>query len=196
MYDPENEKTLVLAAQAGDRDAFGQLYDAILPGLYGYVRSRVPHTVDAEDLVSDVFLVIVQKLAKFRWQYPGSFRAWAFQIARRKVVDFYRRKPLLVDGVDEDEPLPDSSSLVPEMQILQREMQAGMLRLVGKLSPRKQEVVLLRFYGGLRNNEIAAVLNLNERTVSAHLSRALNELQAELARETTNLFLTREHNYD
>ncbi len=195
MYDPEQERSLVFAAQAGDREAFGRLYDALLPGLYGYLRVRMPSTAETEDLVSDVVLILVQKLKKFRWRHPGSFRAWVFQIARRKLADYYRRNPVLNQGLGENETLPDSSP-TPEMHALHREMQAGVLERVGELSPRKREVVLLRYFGGLRNNEIAAVLGLGERTISAHLSRALHELQQGLDGDAENLLLIRESTHD
>lgn len=195
MYDLEQEKTLVHAAQAGDQGTFGRLYDALFPGLYGYVRLRMSATVEAEDLVSEVVLTVVQKLDKFHWRYPGSFRAWIFQIARRKLVDYYRRNPTTNEALDENETVSDSSP-TPETQALQHETRARILRLVKELSPRKQEVVLLRYFGGLQNKEIAAVLDLDERTISAHLSRALGKLQKELGKDTRNLLLTKESGYD
>jgi RNA polymerase sigma-70 factor (ECF subfamily) len=195
MYDLEREKSLIQAAQAGDRVAFERLYDAFFPGLYGYVRSRMPTTVDAEDLVSDVALRMVQKLSDFHWRYPGSFRAWLFQIARRKLVDYYRRNPTTNEALAETEAVPDSSP-TPEVQTLQREEQAGVLGLIKGLSSRKQEVILLRYFGGLQNKEIAAVLDLDERTISAHLSRALSELQKGLDKDTETFLLTKEPSYD
>jgi RNA polymerase sigma-70 factor (ECF subfamily) len=195
MYDLEREKSLIQAAQAGDRGAFERLYEAFFPGLYGYVRSRMSTTVDAEDLVSDVVLSIVQSLSDFRWRHPGSFRAWVFQIARRKLADHYRQNPMSPDTLDENETLPDATP-TPEMQTLHREIRAGVLRSVKTLSARKQEVVLLHYFGGLQNKEIAAVLDLDERTVSAHLSRALSELQRELDRDTKNLRLNKEPSHD
>lgn len=195
MYELELEKSLVLAAQAGDRDAFGRLYTAILPGLYGYIRSRMPSTVEAEDLVSDVILMMVKKLGDFRWLNPGSFRAWVFQIARRKLVDKYRRSTVPNTEIDGNETLPDPAP-TPEMQVLCHETREGVLGLVEKLSPRKQEVILLRYFGGLQNNEIAAVLELDERTISSYLSRAMDELQANLASNANELFLTKEYTYD
>ena len=49
--------------------------------------------------------------------------------------------------------------------------------------PRRREIVLLRFASGLRNQEIARVLNLDERTVASHLCRALEDLQQQYQRE-------------
>ncbi len=195
MYDLEREKSLIHAAQAGDRRAFESLYEAFFPGLYGYVRSRMSTTVAAEDLMSDVVLKVVQKIEDFHWRYPGSFRAWIFQIARRELADYYRRNHMSNELLDENENLSDAT-LTPELQTLQREMREDLLGLVGNLSTRKREVVLLRYFGGLQNKEIAAVLDLDERTISAYLSRALSELQKELNQETKHLLLTREPRYD
>ena len=52
-----------------------------------------------------------------------------------------------------------------------------MRRLVAALPPRRQEVIRLRFFGGLSSREIAAILDLDERTVASNLSRALVDLQ-------------------
>jgi RNA polymerase sigma factor (sigma-70 family) len=49
--------------------------------------------------------------------------------------------------------------------------------MIAKLSPRRRDIVTLRFFGGLRNQEIAAVLKLDERSVASHLSRALEDLR-------------------
>jgi DNA-directed RNA polymerase specialized sigma24 family protein len=58
------------------------------------------------------------------------------------------------------------------------------------LSPRRQEVVTLRFYGGLRNREIARVLGLDERTVAAHLCRAIQDLEGMCAAQTRTGLVT------
>jgi len=195
MYDPEQEKSLIFKAQAGNREAFGRLYDALLPGLYGYVRARMSSTAEAEDVVSEVVLTAVQKLQGFRWRHPGAFRAWVFQIARRKLADHYRRNPGFNRETEENETLPDASP-TPEMQAIQHETRADLLERIRRLSSRKQEVVLLRYFGGLRNKEIAGVLGLNERTVSAHLSRALEELQKSLQEDAKRILFTRERSYD
>ncbi len=51
------------------------------------------------------------------------------------------------------------------------------------LTPRRREIILLRFSSGLRNQEIASVLNLDERTVASHLCRALEDLQQQYQQE-------------
>lgn len=181
MYDLENEKKLVTEAKKGKHHAIAQLYDGLFPGVYAYTRMRLPTTADAEDVVSETFLAVVNRLADFQWQQAGSFRAWVFQIARHHIANFYRR-----NGGDTAVPLeehPDTLITDPaavENRFIQSELKNYLLTEINQLSPRRQEIVLLRYFGGLRNNEIAAALELDERTVSAHLSRALAQLQEAL----------------
>ncbi|HET7078316.1 MAG TPA: sigma-70 region 4 domain-containing protein, partial [Chloroflexia bacterium] len=59
---------------------------------------------------------------------------------------------------------------------------ADLHRLIATLSPRRREVITLKFFGGLQNREIAAVLGLDERTVASHLCRALEDLYARYTR--------------
>ncbi len=55
--------------------------------------------------------------------------------------------------------------------------------MIETLSPRRQEVITLRFFGELRNQEIAEILSLDERTVASHLCRAIEDLQNKYQQE-------------
>ncbi|MEJ2748247.1 MAG: sigma-70 family RNA polymerase sigma factor [Anaerolineae bacterium] len=181
MYLLEKEKKLVAQAKKGNRRAIATLYDGLFPGIYAYTRMRLPTTADAEDIVSETFLAVVDRLPDFQWQHSGSFRSWVFQIARNHIANFYRR-----NGHRTTVPLPEAAHALAtaptalEDSFVQKQSLDHLLLKINELSPRRQEVVLLRYFGGLRNNEIAAALELDERTISAHLSRALADLQAEL----------------
>ena len=52
-----------------------------------------------------------------------------------------------------------------------------MRKLIETLSPRRKETILLKYFAGLRNQEIAHLLSLDERTVASHISRGLADLQ-------------------
>ncbi len=77
-----------------------------------------------------------------------------------------------------------SADPAPNECALRHEASATLHRHLRALPPRRQEVVALRFFGGLRNREIAAVLDLDERTVAAHLSRGLLDLHRRYQRTT------------
>jgi RNA polymerase sigma-70 factor (ECF subfamily) len=168
-----------LIRQARDNpEHFRELYRAYFPKVYAYVAYHVAYANDAEDVVSEVFLKAMKGIGQFRGE---SFAAWLFGIARNAISTFYRRNghaslDALADELHADTPTPD-------VLVMQAETREEMLRLIGTLSPRRQEVITLKFFGGLRNQEIAEVLGLDERSVASHLCRALRDLHERYERQ-------------
>jgi len=160
-----------------DARAFERLYNLYFPRVYAYVSYRVGRVQDTEDLVADTFLKAVTGLRKFQWRREGSFASWLFRIAHNAVTDYYRQ----IGRCDEPLPLDDlpqlvSGTLRPEDMVLQNEKFAHLRHLIATLPPRRQEVITLKFFGELRNSEIAGVLGLDERTVASHLCRGIEDL--------------------
>lgn len=179
---PEQERETIQQAQA-DPQAFARLYDHYFPRIHAYVCYRVHSPQDAEDIIATVFLRAIRQLKRFRWRNGGSFAAWLFRIAHNLVVDHYRRHKRVALPLEPGEDLADLASRapLPEEVLTQQETFRQMRELIATLSPRRQEIITLRFFGGLRNHEIAAILGLDERTVAAHLSRGLQDLQRRYA---------------
>jgi RNA polymerase sigma-70 factor (ECF subfamily) len=174
--DLEEERSLIQNARS-NFEAFQELYRVYFPRVYAYIAYRVGRAQETEDIASDIFLKIVEGLGKFEWRGEGSFAAWIFRLAHDRVADFHRqdRRRAAILSLDE---LPDlrANDLLPPEIILQKEKFACLQRLIATLSPRRQEIITLKFFGGLRNNEIAEILSLDERTVAAHLCRGLEDL--------------------
>lgn len=173
-----DEHDLVARARRGDAEAFRALYARYLPRVYAYVAYRVGRAQDAEDITAEVFVKAVAGLARFEDRGAGAFGGWLFRIAHNQVALFYRQQRRAGESIPLEE-LPDVSSgeLLPELAVQRKEQFARLRALILALAPRRREVVLLRFFGGLCNQEIAEVLGLDERTVAAHLSRALDDLR-------------------
>jgi RNA polymerase sigma-70 factor (ECF subfamily) len=178
MMSPEQERACIQRART-DPTAFGPLYDQYFPRVHAYVRYRVYDLHDAENVIADVFLRAIQNSGRFRWRHTNSFAAWLFRIARNRVIDYrrqHRRVPLLIEPEDDLVAVADQA-LSPEDVVAQQGTFYKMRTLIATLSPRRQEIITLRFYAGLHNREIARVLGLDERTVAAHLCRALQDLE-------------------
>ncbi len=157
-------------------ERFHELYDAYFPRIYAYVAYRVQRAEDAEDVVAEVFMRVVRHLNRFEYRGEGSFAAWIFRIAYNEVQQFHRSRgseALLLDDLPEIQ----AHHLTPDQALLRKETFAQLSRMIASLTPRRRDIVTLRFFGGLRNQEIATVLNLDERSVASHLSRALNDLR-------------------
>jgi len=177
--DAGRERAL-LAVAARDDDAFRQLYDFYLPRVYAYVGYRMPPE-ETEDIVAEVFARMARGLGRFRWRGPGSFSAWLFRIAHNEVAGYHRRagRAARVETLDAAADVRDDRA-TPDEAAESAERVRRVRRLVEALPPRRQEVILLKFFGGLPNREIAAILGLDERTVASHLCRALDDLERRL----------------
>ena len=90
-----SDSALILAHRSGDDSAFTVLMDRHRDPVMGFLVNRVGD--DAEDLFQETWTRV--NLGLDQYQDAGSFRAWLFQIARRLVIDHYRRKSTRVQLV-------------------------------------------------------------------------------------------------
>ena len=176
--DTEEEKSLIINAQQ-DIAEFQKIYRLYFPRVYAYMGYHTGRSQDTEDLVAETFLKAVNHLRTFNWQGKGSFAAWIFRIAQNAVNDFYRRSWRNQKEIQLEE-LPDieASTLLPSDIMAQKEKFLYLRKLIDSLSPRLKETILLKFFGGLRNREIAELLQLDERTVAANLCRSIKKLHS------------------
>jgi RNA polymerase sigma-70 factor, ECF subfamily len=175
-HPPPDERALVREAQQ-HADGFRRLYQQYFPRVYAYVAYRIGQRQDVEDVVSTIFIKVMEHLRRFEDRGAGSFAAWLFRIALNEVHQFYRTQQRH-EWVSLDE-LPEITAPQgsPDDQLQRQERFARLARWLAQLSPRRREIISLRFFAELRNQEIAAVLGLDERTVASHLCRGLEDLQ-------------------
>ena len=177
------DTTLVRAAQKGDRTAYGQLYSRYAHMVHGILLSRVsPHQV--EDLVQDVFLQALPKLASLR--DPASFPGWLAAIARNRATDFHRHcKP----DVSLDEAPQFEKSAPPPLTIRQTSHSSAearaVLEAIHSLPEAYREPLILRLVAGMTGPEIAARTGLTHGSVRVNLSRGMQQLREILNRKVS-----------
>ncbi|MBW4439486.1 MAG: sigma-70 family RNA polymerase sigma factor [Pleurocapsa minor GSE-CHR-MK-17-07R] len=158
------------------RAAFRPLFDRYYARIYGYVAARVGGGTAAEDITSETFRRALSGLGTFECRHEASFAGWIFRIASNEVgrhlARYASRYTVTLDEVEDTWAGP----MDVEGDVQQRELLSEVQSMIGRLSPRRQEIISLRFYGELRNHEIAALLGLDERTVASHLCRAIDQL--------------------
>ena len=172
-------EALVAAAQSGDEMAFSQLYDLLFERLWRYVSFRVDGA-EVEDLVSEIWLKIVQNMKKYQVQSGATFSSWAFRIAHNIVIDFYRKKKEVL-GLETDEndffaQLPDGER-TPDQIALKASEYEGLHAALLKLKPDHREILQLKFLEGFSNKEIAAITKRTEVNVRVLQLRALREIR-------------------
>lgn len=182
---PAHEERALIGQMPGNPAAFRRLYQHYFPRVFAYVAYRVETRQEAEDLTATVFLKAVESLPRFEYRGAGSFATWLFRIAHNEVQGFYRtlhrREIVPLDDLPEIE----SAEPLPDEALARKEQFAQLRQALSTLSPRRQEIITLRFFAGLKNQEIASVLALDERTVASHLCRGLEDLKQACQNEET-----------
>ena len=160
----------------GRADEIADLYRQYLPRILNYIRMRVDGEDLAQDLTAAVFERAISRQHTLR--KPEAFGAWIFRIARTTVAGYYRNRRTTVPlDLAECQEAPDPSP--PELLMRQQEYER-VRQALSALSEREQEIIRLKFGGGLRNKEIARVLRLRAGHVAVILYRALHKLRARL----------------
>jgi RNA polymerase sigma-70 factor (ECF subfamily) len=164
---------LAAAASAGDLEAVGRLYDAMVGPVYRYVAIRVHQREDAEDLTQLVFERIVSSLPRYRPR-GRPFEAWAFRIARNAVIDHVRRDRAHEPLSDGHEAAHDET---PDRLTVRSEEIRELRRAIASLTVDQQEALALRFAAGLSAEEAAAVMGRRAGTVRGLTFRAIASLR-------------------
>jgi RNA polymerase sigma-70 factor (ECF subfamily) len=90
---------MLARAKKGESEGITALYHHFLPGIFGYIAARVPDRCIAEDLTSEVFLKMVEGIARVRTQEEAGIAAWLFQVARITIAGYYRQQEKQPDCV-------------------------------------------------------------------------------------------------
>jgi RNA polymerase sigma factor (sigma-70 family) len=150
------------------------LFDAYYEPVYRFVYFRVGHQQTAEDLVSHVFEKVIKHFYRFKKQQGATEKSWIFTIARNTVIDHYRTQKQTEDISDYD--VADTTEM-PDIALdtaMNLEMVQSHLKA---LTDRQREVLLLRYQSDFSNVEIAALLDIDQKTVSSILSQAIKRLK-------------------
>lgn len=170
-----DDKALIRAAK-DDREAFDILYRRYVDQVYRYCYSRVGRRADAEDLTAQTFLAALQGLPDYDGR--GAFAAWLFGIARHKCADHHRRA-----YANPCEPLdalhgpPDPAVADPERSAYMNGVLDCIRRALDALTPDRCEALQLRFWGGLKHREVAAVMGRSEDAAKMLVWRAVRDLR-------------------
>jgi RNA polymerase sigma factor (TIGR02999 family) len=183
---PKDVTQLLLAWNGGDRAALDRLiplvYEELRRTAKRYMRrERAGHTLQTTALVNEVYLRLIDA-DSVRWQDRAHFFAIAAQLMRRILVDFARRRQQLKRGGDMHQVSLDEALAVVQDRGIDLVALDDALNALASLDQRQCQVVEMRFFGGLTEDEIAEVLNVSPRTVRNDWSMA----KAWLLRELSN----------
>ena len=181
---------LVSKVQAGDSEAWGELYRLYAPAVFRFCRRALPSPEDAEDATTEVFMKVRQKLGTYDATRP--FTAWLYRVASNHCWDMLRRRRIRQDletGDLETLPLehPDPGQLERLLaEHTSKEVRAGL----AKLPDRARMALVLRYYADMSYEEIADTLGVRRAFVGVLLLRARHFLRDALGAEGAKLLGT------
>jgi RNA polymerase sigma-70 factor (ECF subfamily) len=190
--DSAQTQSLLEQAQTGDRQAFEELFARHRPYLRQLVELRLDPKlrtrVDPSDVVQEAHLEAFRRLNAFLRERPMPFRLWLRQIAYDRTLKAWRHhRGTARRAAGREVPLPERSSLVFAKQLLaggstpsqsldRRELAQRLRRAMAQLPPADREVILMRHFEGLSNQEVGCLLGMDPATVSKRHGRAMLRL--------------------
>lgn len=166
--------TLVDAARSGEAWALTEIWQRFAPAVTGYLRGR--GATEPDDLTSDVFLAVFERLRSFRGD-ETDLRAFVFTVAHHRLVDDLRRRGRRGPTVEYDADADGRVSSSAEDEALGALDSARVRALLDRLSEDQREVLLLRVVGDLSLEQTATALGKRVGAVKALQHRALATLR-------------------
>lgn len=183
MFGCHDDKCLIEACRAGNREAFGTLVSRYQDRLFPTVFRLTGCAEEASDLLQDAFLRAFEKLDRF--QGESSFYTWVYRIAVNLALSGRRRRrPTLRlngDGSGSSiDPPCDPAGTDPSAPLERAERDRLIQDALNALAPDHRAVVVMKEFDGLHYEEISATLGIPVGTVRSRLHRARCELRHRL----------------
>ncbi|MEA2204122.1 MAG: hypothetical protein QOE77_898 [Blastocatellia bacterium] len=189
MTDPSislHEITQLLAEWSdGNQTALDKLYPLVYDELHRMARrymrrEQKGHTLQTTALINEAYVRLVDQ-KHVHWANRAHFFAISAQIMRRILIDHARRHAYAKRGGGAEKISLDETAIVakeraPDLLVLDEA-----LNRLAEIDPRRGQVVELRYFGGLNNEEIAGVLKISENTVTRDWNMARAWLYQELS---------------
>jgi RNA polymerase sigma-70 factor, ECF subfamily len=183
---------VIRQARRHDEEALVALYQRALPVIYRFALARLGRSDLVEDVVSEVFLVMVESIGELRTEQEAGFYAWLLQIAQSKISKALRyvtrseRKYIPLPG-------PYLTNDFPTVELMATDLVSNPVALhewretleeigiaLGSLSAEQQVIVIGRFLAGQKIEDLAQALGKQPGAVRVLQFRALNALAKHL----------------
>jgi len=181
----ENIQDYISELRSGSETVFRRIMETWYSPLFNFANGYLNNTENAKEVIQDVFLQLWdhrQKLAD-----DTSLNAYLFALTRNRCIDLIRREKLMLrfrtDKQEEYARLTENHQALSDPildEIFTMELQTEINKTVNSLPEQCRKVFLMSRTDGMKNKEISKVLNLSEKTVESHLTKALRTIRTTL----------------
>jgi RNA polymerase sigma-70 factor (ECF subfamily) len=179
--DDQKEKKLITRAKRGDKKAIASLYDLHYPAVYNYIYYRISDQQAAEDLSTEVFIRMINKLPGFV-DRGRPLLAWLYTIARNLVIDHHRITDKKLE-VNLKEDLLEERIPGPDQKVEAMQTSDCFKKALALLPETQRQLLIYRFINEHSTPRIVQLLNKSDRAVRSLQHRALRSLERVLVEE-------------
>lgn len=148
-------------------EIYKEYHDKVL----SYIKSKVGSIEDAEDICSDVFLKIQNKINDYDKE-KAAVSTWVYTIARNSIIDYYR-----THKTSEEIPEDISSDFSVDSSLLNRETLEELAEALKKLSEEERLVIIMHYYQNKSLKDIEKETNMSYGQVKLRHNSALNAMK-------------------
>ena len=161
-----------------NEDIFNDFYEEYYDKVYNYVYFKTGDQINAEDIAGRIIEKVLNNIHKYD-AAVSSLNTWVFTIARNHLIDFYRSKSRIEGRFEDGEELKitDTVTAKPDESVIMAEQQELIHDILQQLPETEREIMILKFWGGHKNIEIAAQLGLSSSNVNVMVFRTLKKLK-------------------
>ncbi len=170
---------VLIKAIAGDKEAFGILYERYVSRIYTYIYYRTGNMHDAEDLTARVFYRAIEHIVRYR-QRGVPFSAWLYRIAHNLVANWHRDRQRRQEVPIEDVVNLQARIDPPELTMMNSMDMDRLMKVIQTLTPERQELIILKFVQEMSNAEIGRIMSRSEGAIKSLYHRTLLSLRDDL----------------
>jgi RNA polymerase sigma-70 factor, ECF subfamily len=181
----ENQELSLLVAEAkkGDRAAFQSIYELYVRRIYNFLFRMVGSIEEAEDLVQQTFLVVLQQLGTLR--DASQLESWIYKIARNEVYQKYRKKKpgsIEEEGIDLHGIPEERAHGNPERMLLDLELNTVLQEVLNALAPKLREGFIMGVIQEMSYEEVAGIVGRSISSVKTDVYRARMQIRDDMCK--------------
>ena len=181
-FDTISIETIINAID-GEEEAFSEIYKAYYRRVYFIAVQFFRNTEIAEDIVQEVFIKVYNQIKNLK--DPNTFNAWLHTVTHRTCLNYNRRnlKLAILNEYEDIEDFVDSKQQTVQKQVTDELIMDVIMGALEDMKPSLKTIGILRFFEGMKVEEISDIVGVPEGTVKTRLIKIRQTLQKALENE-------------
>jgi len=178
-------KLYVLRLKDGDNKAYEQIYNALYPRLFYFIREYIADEEIVRNILQDTFLILWEKRTLLSEEI--NLAAWLYTVTKNKALKHLRHQEYVnqfsrekIQTFNEDTLNAFALERLDTSMLSLHEIENLIDKTLKSLPPQYSEIFKMSRYGDNKNREIADKLSISEKTVEAHITKTLKLLRIAL----------------